>query len=208
MTIIVEYLEDVLYIAISRVPNPSYSQSTKILFWVLRKVSGAPSGFRVIHLSYISWYLAHMCLDALISRPWFTTYSHFTASVFPPFASQSSQLPSYSMTLPQPWLLANSAAALLLTPALQNTTNSTSCPGLSNPNLSSNSSSVMWKLSGRDLMGMLIEPGMVPVCCNSEGSRTSTSMRFGGGEEMCAFTCGGVSVEIRRRRQRCIRLGM
>lgn len=40
-------------------------------------------------------------------------------SLGPPFFSQSSQLPAYSPTLFQPPCLANSAAALLLTPALQ-----------------------------------------------------------------------------------------
>lgn len=55
---------------------------------------------------------------------------------------------------------------------------SSSFPGLSNPNLSSNSSSVMWKLSGDVVIGMFVAPGIRPVEANSPGSRTSIILIF------------------------------
>ena len=71
-----------------------------------------------------------------------------------------------------PACLANCAAALLLTPALQKNTTSFSTLGFFHPKRSSKSSSLSMSASGCDDMGMLCAVGML-LAPNSEGSRTS-----------------------------------
>ena len=71
-----------------------------------------------------------------------------------------------------PACLANCAAALLLTPALQKNTTSFSKPGFCHPKRSSKSSALSMSASGCDEMGMLSAVGML-LALNSEGSRTS-----------------------------------
>lgn len=133
--------------------------------------------FNVVCATHQHWNLPCFVLATSFEANCISTIPHCLPPSFsPPIFSQSSQLPGYSPTFSHPAVFASSAAARLLTPALQKNTTSWSFAGLSNPNLSSNSSELIKNESGLEVIGMFRELGIVPVVWSSEGSRVSIRM--------------------------------
>lgn len=158
-------------LGVAMIENERHLQSYRLRLSFLRRAySKHPSTNTLRENSWMNTSIPLYSIQAITTATSTLSISHL--STFPPFPTQSNQLPGYSPTF-QPACVANCAAARLLTPALQYMTRCTSFAGILTPNRSSKSSSVRNQASGLELIGTLTLLGIRPLDWSSEGSRVS-----------------------------------